>query len=60
VESFSLMDIHDVATIISDTDHFKDNCNLVIIDFMIRHGVLKPESPGYLELLSGLRQGDCL
>ena len=59
VESFELLDIRDVATIISETDDFKDNCNLVIIDFMIRHGVLKPESPGYLELLSGLRQMDC-
>jgi len=59
VESFELLDIDKVAKIISETDDFKDNCNLVIIDFLIRHGVLKPESRGYLDLLSGLRQVDC-
>ncbi len=59
VESFELLDIQEVARIISETDNFKDNCNLVIIDFLIRQGVVKPESPGYLKLLSGLRQIDC-
>lgn len=59
VESFQLLDIREVAEIVSTTDDFKDNCNLVIIDFLIRHGVLRPESPGYLDLVSGLRQEDC-
>ena len=59
VESFELMDIQKVADLISTTNEFKDNVNLIIIDFMIRHGVFKPESPGYLELVSGLRQQDC-
>lgn len=59
VESFELMDIEKVKDIISSTDDFKDNCNLVIIDFMVRHGLLQPESPGYLDIVSGLRQKDC-
>ena len=59
VESFELMDIEKVADLISNTNEFKDNVNLIIIDFMIRHGVFKPESPGYLELVAGLRQQDC-
>ena len=40
-------------------DEFKDNCNLVILDFMMRRGYLTPDMPGYLELLSSLRAGDC-
>lgn len=40
-------------------DRFKDNCNLVIIDFFFRHGLVAPDTPGYLELLTGLRGGDC-
>lgn len=53
------MHIDEVANIISASDDFKDNVNLVILDFMIRHGVLRPEMPGYLDLVSGLRQQDC-
>ncbi len=32
---------------------------LVIIDFLIRHGYITPEMPGYLQLVTGLRSGDC-
>jgi hypothetical protein len=28
-----------------------------MIDFLIRHGVIGPERPDYLELLAGLRRG---
>ena len=56
VESFVLLPIEDVAQIVRDTDEFKLNCNLVIIDFLIRHGVLDPDTPGYLDLVLGLRQ----
>ena len=56
VESFMLLPIEDVAQIVRDTDEFKLNCNLVIIDFLVRHGVLDPDTPGYLELVLGLRQ----
>ena len=38
---------------------FKPNINLLMIDFLIRHGHLEPSDPGYLELLHSLRQGDC-
>ena len=59
VESFQRLPVAEVADIIQHSDSFKDNCNLVIIDFLIRHGHLQPEQAGYLELLSGLRAGDC-
>ncbi len=54
VAEFQLMNLQDVMTLVSETDEFKQNCNLVIIDFMIRHGVIPPEEKGYLEIISGL------
>ena len=55
VEEFLLLPIEQVADIVRDTDDFKLNCNLVIIDFLIRHGLIVPEDPDYLELATGLR-----
>lgn len=43
VESFTLMQLADVAELIRTTDNFKFNCNLVIIDFMLRHGFFDAE-----------------
>ena len=56
VESFHLWPIADVAARVRDTDDFKYNVGPVIIDFMIRHGLLTPEEPDYLALVRGLRQ----
>ena len=36
---------------------YKPNCNLVVIDFLFRHGVIAPESPLYIELHNSLRGG---
>ena len=56
VESFTLMDIQEVAEIVRTTFDFKFNCNLVIIDFLIRHGVINPDkTEDYEQLVSGLR-----
>jgi 8-oxo-dGTP pyrophosphatase MutT (NUDIX family) len=41
--------------IVDQTNDFKFNVNLVMIDFAIRHGVLTPDHPDYLRLLRGLR-----
>ncbi|KAL5718176.1 hypothetical protein ACHQM5_011111 [Ranunculus cassubicifolius] len=59
VGSFKLIPIKQVANIIRTTEFFKPNCTLVIIDFLFRHGIIKPEQRGYLELLQSLRSGDC-
>ncbi|MCB1775017.1 MAG: DUF4743 domain-containing protein [Gammaproteobacteria bacterium] len=56
VEAFLLLPLAEVARIVRDTDEFKLNCNLVIIDFLVRHGWLGPEWPEYLQLVQGLRQ----
>jgi 8-oxo-dGTP pyrophosphatase MutT (NUDIX family) len=56
VEAFVLMPVAEVAAIVRDSDAFKFNCNLVVIDFLIRHGVIGPDEPDYLHLVSGLRR----
>lgn len=57
VEEFFLWPIRKVAEIVRETTDFKRNCNLTIIDFLIRHGHLKSDHPDYLALFNGLRQG---
>ncbi|KAH1105525.1 hypothetical protein J1N35_009293 [Gossypium stocksii] len=59
VESFKLIPVKHVANIIKRTDFFKTNCNIVIIDFLFRHGYITPECFGYLDLLQSLKSGDC-
>ena len=41
--------------VVEETDEFKFNVNLVIIDFAIRHGLIEPDRPDYAKLVSGLR-----
>jgi 8-oxo-dGTP pyrophosphatase MutT (NUDIX family) len=56
VQTFYLMPIEEVAEIVRTSDDFKLNCNLVIIDFLIRHGILSPDHPEYLDLAQGLHE----
>ena len=51
VESFARYPIDQVLEIIRTSDRFKYNCNLVILDFAIRHGVLDGDTtPEYATL----------
>ncbi|MFM7344434.1 MAG: DUF4743 domain-containing protein [Tagaea sp.] len=45
-----------VAETVERTREFKFNCNLVLIDFFVRHGLLAPEHPDYLAICTGLRR----
>lgn len=54
VESFYLWPVEQVMEVVKRSEEFKLNCNLVIIDFLIRHGFLGPEDKNYLRLLSSL------
>lgn len=56
VAAFHLMPVEDVAALVRDTDRFKFNCNLVILDFLVRHGWLDCDEAGYPELVRGLRR----
>ncbi len=51
VDSFERLPIEQVLSIIKTSYAFKYNCNLIIIDFAIRHGVLSGDNtPEYAEL----------
>ena len=41
---------------VAETREFKFNCNLIVIDFLVRHGLIGPERPDYIEIVGGLRQ----
>lgn len=56
VAEFTLLPIEEVMRLVRDTTEFKYNCNLCIIDFLIRHGLLTPDNePDYMDLCRGLR-----
>lgn len=55
VEGFRLEPIGEVMREVLETDRFKPNCNLVVIDFLLRHGFIGPEHGEYLDLMTGLR-----
>ena len=57
VERFELLPVARVVETLRETDDFKFNVNLVLIDFLIRHGQIDPdEEPDYGELVRGLRR----
>ena len=45
-----------VARTVAETQEFMFNTNLVIIDFLIRHGVITPEHADYAAIVKGLRR----
>lgn len=55
VEAFELWPVERVAETVRDSDAFKFNCSLVVIDFLIRHGLIEPDHPEYQDLVHGLR-----
>ena len=56
VAEFKLMDLPTVFNLVLETDEFKPNCNLVILDFFIRHGFIGPEYVDYQELVNDLQE----
>ncbi len=55
VESFALWPITEVLARIRDTEDFKFNVNLVVLDLAIRLGLIAPDDPDYQEIWHGLR-----
>jgi hypothetical protein len=56
-EGFELWPVDKVMRTLAETDDFKFNVPLVILDFALRHGVLTPEtSTEYTAVAAGLRQ----
>ena len=56
IESFELWPAQQVVAKVRDTFEFKFNCNLVLIDFFIRHGLIGPDEPDYVALCAGIHQ----
>jgi len=57
VDAFYLWPIDDVMARIRETDDFKFNAAVVIIDFAIRHGCLHPDAPDYIAVTEAIRTG---
>lgn len=56
ISDFMLWPAEEVVKSVRETEDFKFNVNLVIIDFAIRHGLISPDTePAYDALLHGLR-----
>ena len=53
---FELMPASAVLERIRATSDFKFNVNLVILDFAVRHGLLGPDDPEYLDVATGLHR----
>ena len=56
VHSFELWPARRVFETVRDTVEFKYNCNLVLIDFFVRHGMLSADDPDFIPIVSGLRK----
>lgn len=51
IAEFLLLPMDEVIRLVEHTDEFKFNCSVVIIDFLVRHGLLPPEHPDYLAII---------
>ena len=56
IVDFELMPLPAVLDRIRTTSDFKFNVNLVILDFALRHGLLSPDDPEYLDVATGLHR----
>jgi 8-oxo-dGTP pyrophosphatase MutT (NUDIX family) len=56
IAGFELMPLATILERIRTTSDFKFNVNLVILDFAVRHGVLRPDDPEYLDVVNGLHR----
>ncbi|MFI4988581.1 MAG: DUF4743 domain-containing protein [Alphaproteobacteria bacterium] len=56
IHEFMRWPIERVMEVVSGSSEFKFNCNLVIIHFLVQHGLIPPEHPDYLAIVKGLQQ----
>ncbi len=56
VERFYLWSSDQVREVLETTDDFKFNSGLVVIDFMVRHGIIDADEPAYTDLVAGLHR----
>jgi len=58
MEDFRLMTMDELSACVQETDDFKFNCSLVVIDFLIRHGYIEADHEDYLKIIDGLHSLD--
>ncbi len=51
VEEFHLLSLEELVDKVENTENFKDNCNLVNIDLLIRQGVISRQHPDYAKIV---------
>jgi hypothetical protein len=56
IAHFELMPASAVLDRVRTSDDFKFNVNLVILDFALRHGILRPDDLEYLDVATGLHR----
>ena len=56
VDEFILMPIEEMSRLTNETNEFKDNCNLVNIDLLLRLGLIDKSHPDYNEIKRRLYQ----
>lgn len=54
VETFYLWPLDKVRDVLVTGDAFKFNSGLVVIDFMVRHGIIDADEPAYADIVAGL------
>ena len=54
VEDFRLLSVRECLRLVRETEQFMYDVNLVVIDFGLRHGLITPAEPNYLDLVAGL------
>ena len=56
VEDFRLWPLDRVLESVRETEDFKFNCAVVVIDFLVRHGVIPPDHPDYEAIVVGMHR----
>lgn len=57
VIQFELLPLQEVARLTETTQEFKDNCNLVNINLLLRMKMLTPQHPEYTAILTSMNMG---
>ena len=56
IAGFSLLPATEVMEITAETQGFKFNCAVANIEFFMRHGLLTPDDPDYVDIARGLHR----
>jgi 8-oxo-dGTP pyrophosphatase MutT (NUDIX family) len=57
VSEFELHPVDKIFDMVTNSNQFKPDCNLVILDFLIRHEHIRPEDPLFERTVLGVRRG---